>query len=62
VVIDGSNVLKHGGGKPKLGNLVGLVACVEESLQVCVHPCVCVCTSICVCVYVHLCVCVPARV
>ena len=34
VVIDGSNVLKHGGGKPKVGNMVGLVAATEERLKV----------------------------
>ena len=34
VVIDGSNVLKHGGGKPKVGNIVGLVAATEERLKV----------------------------
>ena len=34
VVIDGSNVLKHGGGKAKVGNRIGLVAAVEDQLHV----------------------------
>ena len=34
VVVDGSNVLKHGGGAPSLGRLVGLVAAVEDQLNV----------------------------
>ena len=34
VVIDGSNVLKHGGGRAKVGNMVGLVAAVEDQLKV----------------------------
>ena len=33
-VIDGSNVLKHLGGKPQVGNMVGLVAAVEEQMKV----------------------------
>ena len=34
VIIDGSNVLKHGGGKGRVANMIGLVAAVEESLKV----------------------------
>ena len=34
VVVDGSNVLKHGGGKAQVGNMVGLIAAVEQYLKV----------------------------